>query len=35
MRQFAQITRIVSVLLISAQVPMLVRGEVSNNALAS
>jgi hypothetical protein len=35
MRQFAQITRIVSVLLISAQVLTLVRGDVPSHAVAS
>lgn len=35
MRQFAQITRIVSVLLISVQFLTLMRGDVPNNAVAS
>jgi hypothetical protein len=35
MRQFAQITRIVSVLLLSVQFLALVRSDVPNNAVAS
>jgi len=35
MRQFAQISRIVSVLLISVQFLTLVHGDVPNNAVAS